>query len=510
MEASGVKAVRQGAAGKAWLAAVAVACLLAFRLALGDSGLYVDVLMAIGAALGIWAAGRLARRQRSRRAWRMQMLVPLVWVLAPAIWIVHGPAALADNARLAAIACAAAAWWLTSHAVDTWSRVRLVVDGGLAAGSVFVVGWEPAFRESWSLSGGGAHGAVSLAVPLSTVWVATFVVGLTLTAMRGRHRLMPSLFVAALVVNAWSDVSWMQGGTPIWAVGWALALLATRVYVGTSDRLEVASTRLQLTYAPYLLIAPAALALALHGLRGSTAAPEIGAGVLMSAFLLLRQHVTLAENRRLVQRLATTERLLRHQATHDHLTGLAGRVLWWERLEETAAKGRLDEFMVAVLFVDLDGFKRVNDGHGHAAGDHVLVETARRLLGVLEPMGDDAFTVRLSGDEFAVLLVREPAQRAAAIAESMLEVIQRPIDVNGVPVTVGASVGVATASSAVLHPSALLRAADVAMYSVKRRGKGGVELMRGDTSTSGERQSPVTPTAADAGRHKPKDSWLRA
>ena len=501
---------RAGAASKVWIAASAVAGLLVLRLALGNEGLVIDAGMALVAALSMWKARRLARRERSRRAWRFQMLFPLVWVVAPAVWLVDGPPALADAARVIAIAFAISAWWLSSHAVDTWSRVRLTIDGGLAAGSVFVVGWEPAFRDAWLTSGGGMRGAVAIAVPLSAVWAATFLTGLTLTEMRGRHRLMPSLFVAALVVIAWSDVAWVSGGTPLWAAGWALTYLGTRTYAGTSGRSEVVSTRRTLTYAPYLLMAPAALLFAVQALQGVGQVSEIWAGALMGVLLLLRQHVTLAENRRLVQRLATTERLLRHQATHDHLTGLGGRGLWWERLEAIEAKGVTEDFMVGVLFVDLDGFKRVNDGHGHATGDHVLVETARRLLGAVAPLGDDAFTVRLSGDEFAILLVREPAHQCAKIAESLLDVIKRPIDVNGVPVSVGASVGVATTSSRVLNPSALLRAADVAMYRVKRRGKGGVEVMGDETSTCHELQSSVMPTTGESGRQKPKDSWKRA
>jgi diguanylate cyclase (GGDEF)-like protein len=108
------------------------------------------------------------------------------------------------------------------------------------------------------------------------------------------------------------------------------------------------------------------------------------------------------------------------------------------------------------------------------------------------------------------LLVREPAHQCAKIAESLLDVIKRPIDVNGVPVSVGASVGVATTSSRALNPSALLRAADVAMYRVKRRGKGGVEVMGDETSTREELPSSVTPTTGESDRHKPKDSWKRA
>ena len=137
-------------------------------------------------------------------------------------------------------------------------------------------------------------------------------------------------------------------------------------------------------------------------------------------------------------------------------------------------------FAVAVVFVDLDDFKAVNDVHGHAAGDHLLVETARRLRDALTPVGDDALAVRMSGDEFAVLLVGRAAEQSADLARQILAAIQRPVTVNGVSVSVGGSVGVASTDSAALNPSALLRAADVAMYDVKHQGKGGVRVAEPD------------------------------
>lgn len=461
-------------AGHIGVAAAAVACVLVVRLALGDAGAPLDGLLALAAAWGARRAGLLARTARSRRAWLFQWLAPAVWAIAPVAWIVGAPPVVADASRVGFLVLAATAWWLASLAGDTWSRLRLVVDGGLAAASGFVAAWSvmPHLPESVP----GVESALAVGLPLGAVAVTTFVVGLALTEMQGRHRVMPTVYAAGIVVIAWSDVAWARGGTPLWSVGFALFVVATRTYSGTSRRRALVSTGWTTAYAPYLLVAPAALALAVAGAHGNVTGPQIVAAVAMVALLLVRQHVTSAENRVLVHRLATTERLLRHQATHDALTGLPGRVVLWERLEEAARRRTTEPFAVAVVFVDLDDFKAVNDGHGHAAGDHLLVETARRLRGALEDLGGDALAVRMSGDEFAVLLVEGAAERAADVARRILTAIQRPVTVNGIEVAVGGSVGVASTESGDLNPSALLRAADVAMYDVKHQGKGGVRV----------------------------------
>ena len=462
------------AAGRIGVVAGAVACVLVARLALGDAGAPLDGLMALVAAWGARRASRLARTTRSRRAWRFQWIAPVVWAVAPIVWITGAPPVVAAAARVAFLVLVATAWWLASHSADTWSRVRLVVDGGLAAASGFVVG--RAFLLHPSGDAAGAEGVVAVALPLGAVAVATFLVGLALTEMQGRHRLMPAVYTVGTMVIIWSDVAQSRGSTPLWAVGFALYAVATRTYRGTSRRRDLVSTGWTTAYAPYLLVAPAALTLGVQGAHGTIPGPEIAAAVAMVALLLVRQHVTSAENRVLVHRLATTERLLRHQATHDALTGLPGRVVLWERLEEAARRRTTEPFAVAVVFVDLDDFKAVNDGHGHAAGDHLLVETARRLRGALEDLGGDALAVRMGGDEFAVLLVEGAAERAADVARRILMAIQRPVTVNGIEITVGGSVGVASTESGDLNPSALLRAADVAMYDVKHQGKGGVRV----------------------------------
>ena len=185
---------------------------------------------------------------------------------------------------------------------------------------------------------------------------------------------------------------------------------------------------------------------------------------------VLANHVTAAlENGRLersLARLTQLEQQLRYQAFHDPLTGLANRVLFHERVQHALDRRGA---RAAVLFVDLDGFKDVNDAHGHAAGDRVLVAAADRIRTCLRP-GDTA--ARLAGDEFAILLEdivdTETARRVGA---RVVELFGAPFSVGNKELEVGASCGIAVNESGE-RAEELLENADKAMYKVKSEGKG--------------------------------------
>ncbi|HXI80954.1 MAG TPA: diguanylate cyclase [Verrucomicrobiae bacterium] len=164
------------------------------------------------------------------------------------------------------------------------------------------------------------------------------------------------------------------------------------------------------------------------------------------------------------------ESKLIHDALHDPLTGLANRVLLRDHLERALARRGRSGGTVALLFVDLDDFKRVNDSYGHAAGDQILVRVAERLVSAVRA---DDVVGRQSGDEFAVLLghVRDDDE-AIASAERILGELRRPILLGGHSITVGGSVGIALASAASTSAEDLLTQADAAMYAVKAEGKG--------------------------------------
>jgi diguanylate cyclase (GGDEF)-like protein len=166
------------------------------------------------------------------------------------------------------------------------------------------------------------------------------------------------------------------------------------------------------------------------------------------------------------------EAQLQHNAFHDALTGLANRALFADRLDHALARTDRLAAPVAVLFVDLDDFKAVNDGAGHTAGDDLLVAVADRLRRTLRP-GDTI--ARLGGDEFAVLIedAAEPGRPEAA-AQRLLAALAEPFDAaeNGAVVRITASVGIAMGAAGQHDAPELLRHADVAMYAAKAAGKG--------------------------------------
>jgi diguanylate cyclase (GGDEF)-like protein/PAS domain S-box-containing protein len=176
-----------------------------------------------------------------------------------------------------------------------------------------------------------------------------------------------------------------------------------------------------------------------------------------------------------ITRQKRAEERLRHDALHDALTGLPNRTLFRDRLEHALHRIRRDPRKgFAVLFVDLDRFKMVNDSLGHAAGDELLRGVARRLTGLLRP-GDTV--ARLGGDEFAVLLEDASATHDAEItAERLVEALSRPFDVESGEVIVGASVGISHSHAAYLRPEEMLRNADTALYHAKRRGGGHISM----------------------------------
>jgi diguanylate cyclase (GGDEF)-like protein len=157
---------------------------------------------------------------------------------------------------------------------------------------------------------------------------------------------------------------------------------------------------------------------------------------------------------------------LEHQAFHDPLTGLANRLLFMNRVD-FVLKRRTGN--AAVIYVDLDNFKPINDTLGHEAGDAVLVGAAERLMGSLRPSDTAA---RLGGDEFAVLLVDIPEEHIGVVADRIVANLTQPLQVAGSELTVGASLGVASAASGTLDAESLVRNADVAMYVAKHGGKG--------------------------------------
>jgi diguanylate cyclase (GGDEF)-like protein/PAS domain S-box-containing protein len=180
-------------------------------------------------------------------------------------------------------------------------------------------------------------------------------------------------------------------------------------------------------------------------------------------------------NSRDVSERKAFEEQLAHQAFHDPVTNLANRALFAERVRHAIARNRREHTGIAVIFMDLDDFKTINDSLGHAAGDEVLIEVAKRVATSIRSTDTAA---RFGGDEFAILLEDiESAQEAADTAERILESLLEPLRLDHKELVVRSSLGISVVEGeTVAEADELIRNADAAMYIAKRDGKGGYRL----------------------------------
>ena len=186
-----------------------------------------------------------------------------------------------------------------------------------------------------------------------------------------------------------------------------------------------------------------------------------------------RTHRLIDANQRLKEEIADREELQarsQYLAYHDSLTGLGNRLLFKEQLDEALKDVSVTPHPLAVLFLDLDGFKAVNDTLGHSVGDLLLKSIAAKLRDLL-PSTDRI--ARLGGDEFAILQISSPQPTSStSLAERIIEIVAQPHNIDGHDVTVGASIGIAIARPGEMSTENLLKSADLAMYSAKSEGRG--------------------------------------
>ncbi|MEW6640915.1 MAG: EAL domain-containing protein [Pseudomonadota bacterium] len=191
--------------------------------------------------------------------------------------------------------------------------------------------------------------------------------------------------------------------------------------------------------------------------------PQLGADGRPVAYMAIRVDITARKR---------VEAALAHAALHDTLTGIANRAALLEQLDTALLDVRRHKGTQAILLLDLDGFKHVNDTLGHAAGDTLLRQLAGRITALL---GDDAFVARLGGDEFAMLQASgaDPRHDAGRLAQRVLEAMARPFRLEGQELVIGASIGIACAPLDGRDAGELLKKADLALYRVKSEGRNG-------------------------------------
>jgi diguanylate cyclase len=357
------------------------------------------------------------------------------------------------------------------------------------AGALLIISWNTALGSVYRTSGADALSTVlGLLYPLSDVAILTIVL---LRVGRTPHGgSAPLLLLAAgLTANAVADSAFAYTtangtyGSGIatdagWIAGYLLIALAGLRAVayplrGSAPRLMPSRLRALLPYPP--VAAALGVAIAEHltaGRSDFTFFTMLG----IVGLVLVRQYLVVGDNVGLVSALTARERELQHQAQHDALTGLPNRVYFRNEVARALNHSDRDIAPSAVLFIDLDDFKRVNDTLGHAVGDRVLVAVAERLRNCVRPSD---LAARLGGDEFAVLVEHAPAQpQLDAIARRVLQSLREPIALGEVVLPMRGTVGLALAVGGADSCDELLRRADVAMYAAKREGKDRVGVYR--------------------------------
>ncbi|MBN8476813.1 7TM diverse intracellular signaling domain-containing protein [Sulfuritalea sp.] len=344
-------------------------------------------------------------------------------------------------------------------------------------GALFVRGFLATRRNQPRLDGAivGLAGlfAVCMLVPL----VAPYRLAAILTSLTG-----VSFSVVAVLagLRGWRAE---QPGARTFLLAWTVLLLGAAVF-GLRNMDVVPTTflsfyALQMGSALEMLLLSFALADRINGLRREkdaaqgealAAKQELVAALKRSeAGLERRVGERTAELEALNARLRENERQLQALAHTDTLTGLANRLLLGARLEQSIQLARRSQGQIALLLVDVDRFKAINDTYGHAIGDEVLRVAAQRLRAAVRAVDTVA---RLGGDEFAVVLSGlSGAADAERMAEKIVIGVREPMRVLGMPLEISVSVGVATYSGGDLSPAELMRRADQAMYAAKSAGR---------------------------------------
>ena len=415
-----------------------------------------DLGLVVAAVFATFCAGLAActAHGRQRAAWICLAIGLGGWAVGDVIWsyyqLVLGMEgapfpSVADIAFLLFPVAACAALVLFPTGYSTQSRTRLLLDSLIITGALFEISWVIVLEDVYE-AGGESKFALGLAMayPISDIAVLSVAL-LVLARGRTRQRMTLSLLSAGMVLNALSDSAFAyltangaNTGGGLTDVGYLAALLTLGMAALVSrwePHKEEAESRLPSGPSLWLPYAPVVVAAIVCTPRylfdpGLTAI-FISSSLLMTA-VMARQFVVVRQNRRLLETVAD-------QALRDPLTGLANRVLFHDRLTHALQLHLRDDQSVAVLSLDLDNFKLVNDDLGHPAGDALLIQVAQRIVGCVRT-GDTV--ARLGGDEFAVLMEGR-AHQSRLIAHRVVQAFDERFTVDGHDLLIRPSVGLA-------------------------------------------------------------------
>ena len=370
------------------------------------------------------------------------------------------------------------------------AQLVMVLDGLIVVGALFVLTWATSLGAVVRAGAGTTFAyTVAIAYPVTDL-LLTVIVILLLARSAAVNRRQLSILGIGLFCLSFSDsvfaylvAAGAERMPPLADAGFIAGQALVAVAAATPTReVPPESPRPHHRWGhlllPYVPVAGTGVLFMIQLAQGRTMDTfEILAETAVISLLIIRQAVTLVENALLLDRLSESQARLSHQAFHDGLTGLSNRVLFQDRLSHALALHHRDGRPLAVLFLDLDDFKAVNDRYGHHAGDRLLRLVADRLRGAVR---DGDTIARVGGDEFAVLL--EGGGDPGIPAERIMTALREPFDLEGAIVTVAASIGLVEAGThgPVHTADMLLRRADAAMYAGKRQGKGTLVRYRVD------------------------------
>ncbi|MET0475102.1 MAG: bifunctional diguanylate cyclase/phosphodiesterase [Mycobacterium sp.] len=468
----------------------------------------------LAGGFAVTSAALTARASQGRQRWAwVALTVGLVgWFSGDAIWAFYDlvlgsePApfpSAADAGYLLFSFAACAALVLLPIGGAGQSQTRLLFDGAIVAASLFVIFWPNGLDDVFHSGRGSPFAfAVSVTYPMADLVLLTVAL-LMLTRARSGQRAMVTVLAVAIGFMAVSDGAFVVlnadddyvSGNLV-DVGWVagLLLLGCAALIGARSvhiefGLAQAPARLAL-WLPYLPLPLATVCM----VTSDASAPLLAAALLLVSAVLVRQIIVSDENRRLLVEVAD-------QAFRDPLTGLANRALFRDRLTHATALQLRDSRAVAVLSIDLDDFKLVNDSLGHPAGDALLRASAERIADCVRT-GDTV--ARIGGDEFAVLLEEGP-DSPLIVAHRICDAFDLPFNIDGHDVFVRPSVGVAVGSAvgdAESSAETLLKQADLAMYAAKRSQHGGVHPFTSDmTLIDVSEVDPPRDRKITSGRH---------
>jgi diguanylate cyclase (GGDEF)-like protein len=361
------------------------------------------------------------------------------------------------------------------------AKLRAIGDGLITAGGLVVISWHTLLAAIVAHPADSALAqGLSLAYPISDAIVVTVLVIMwtRATAVSRAPIVMLGLGLGLIAISD-STFAYLQaqgsfGSGGVVDLGWVagylvVALAALHALDRPIVRSRPRALRWRSAALPYLPL-PAAIVFALreHFSAGGISPFTLFTGLALFSLVLLRQALSVQENMSLLRRLAANEVELNHRAEHDALTDLANRGTFIGRVDRWLAEPSASS-LSAMMFVDLDDFKQVNDSLGHSVGDEAIIDVGRRLQSC---MRDGDLVGRLGGDEFAIFLTRLPdVGHLVGIAERIIEALNEPFHSSDMRASVCGTIGIAIAEPG--HDAAeLLRRADLAMYAAKARGKG--------------------------------------